>query len=52
MVRASEGSMLVDRIMQQINVKKKVRKVLAHVNLLLLKMMCTQFISESTGEYT
>jgi hypothetical protein len=51
-IRVSEGSMLVGQIMQQINAKKKVRKVLAHANLLLLKMMHTQFISESTGECT
>jgi len=44
--------MLVVQIMQQIKVKKKVRKVLARVNLLLLKMICTQFISESRGECT
>jgi hypothetical protein len=37
MVKASEGSMLVDQIMQQIKVKKKVRKVLAHVHLLYLR---------------
>jgi hypothetical protein len=50
MVKASEGSMLVDQIMQQVKVKKKVRKVLAHVHLLLLKIICTQFRSESTSE--
>jgi hypothetical protein len=50
MVRVSEGSMLVDQIMKQINVKKKVRKVLADVNLLFLKIIDTQFRSESTGE--
>jgi len=52
MVKASEGSVLVDQIMQQIKAKKKVRKVLAHVHLLLLKMICTQFRSESTSECT
>jgi len=52
MVQSSEGSVLVDQIILQIIVKKKVRKVLAHVNLLFLKMMCAQFRSESTGEYT
>jgi len=52
MVRSSEGSVLVDQIMLQIIVKKKVRKVIVHVNLLLLKTMCIQFRSESTGDCT
>lgn len=52
MVRSSEGSVLVDQIMLQVIVKKKVRKVIVHVNLLLLKTMCGQFRSESTGECT